>query len=1140
MFHYLRPHRRTPSTPSSPNPEQHSFEGPLHSVDHGHPARFYGKGDEKPSGAATPPLLPPISRVSSGYAKSFENLTLNSKSTTHGHDTRGQAWDGTKPNNGQRDADQRLQSYTGSQRSDPAENAGPGSSKQTSYDNMKSQSNSSQESNMKSRRPDSRFFGSQSEQESKANGRRQAGARLPSPTQNQSTSSSEQPAPPQSGKTRLKMLNPMALLARRRTSQAIPQLAPESLISNLSSNDSFDPRIKGTVIHDFSAPRPRRNMSYNDVKSAEVSKTFQRSPLPEPPTTDDATRPAGNHTPVFTENFEEEQYPLAGPHVRAANDLSDLTLPKLPYAKDAQRSLEPHSSSNSNVESQAQTSDSRRMSAEKSPSDFGPPVPAKPQGTPPSEPRRISIDPASTPPKAYPSSRKGRSRNVSEVSAKDLAGLPRHMKSTSSRFSFDMMGAAEQERLLEDRHRQKALAKKNDPDGDDEQQVYDEDDDFNYDDMMDDDGFEERIPGVNADYDDDGFGGFDEEMPAMNNTTLEEIEEAEEHQEAEEAVPVREAKDQGLLDGNVTAFSFQPYAMPSPMSPYTPGTATTPRDSNGEVIGFALTKNSPFLTTDPPQSVFTPVSPAPNLSPEYDQLHEPQTIQDLKLESLGVDAETLHEPTPEPNNQLPVPTSFPHIPGLDDDDLYFDDGMIGLEDGGEPSNFDESVFDNNDTDQYGRPLQQFSLAQLNAKPPITAEKLNTVTETLSTVEQSPTSLTSDKPLGRLAPQPSFSENTSGVAEVAAPVIPAPQVTHGLTQDTLAAYQSALAAAAMSAAANGKFRRDSTQSLFPPASEAEGTQPGMIEDSGHASTHYDHLSPSYDDDFDYDDALEDDEFIAAANAEALANDQDGFYGQEFGFYSQPAASSAEYANGGYFGPRGMEGINRSQSGRVVSREPNLTPITERSEYSNRNSFMSQVHGQHSASVVGSPGLAQLMIAQDYGGPSDMTLEALLKLRSRAWGGSQASLKSAGSAGNASPGSVDGGSGSPVAAGFNAPPWGGVLGAGAHRRKGSAFSLVSEEVEGEVDDEVASPVVNGGTSRSSPEVPKKDTEVKSPREAENGLPNPKQHKYTGSSESISYSKEEDPVRGERWVLERRRTAESGEVELLGREVLSGGAI
>jgi hypothetical protein len=52
--------------------------------------------------------------------------------------------------------------------------------------------------------------------------------------------------------------------------------------------------------------------------------------------------------------------------------------------------------------------------------------------------------------------------------------------------------------------------------------------------------------------------------------------------------------------------------------------------------------------------------------------------------------------------------------------------------------------------------------------------------------------------------------------------------------------------------------------------------------------------------------------------------------------------------------------------------------------------------------------------------------------------------------------------------------------------------------------------------------------------------RRHRYTRSSESISYSKEDDPVSGERWVMERRRTGESGEIELFGRENVSGGRI
>jgi hypothetical protein len=67
----------------------------------------------------------------------------------------------------------------------------------------------------------------------------------------------------------------------------------------------------------------------------------------------------------------------------------------------------------------------------------------------------------------------------------------------------------------------------------------------------------------------------------------------------------------------------------------------------------------------------------------------------------------------------------------------------------------------------------------------------------------------------------------------------------------------------------------------------------------------------------------------------------------------------------------------------------------------------------------------------------------------------------------------------------------------------------------------------------DVPEKEKE----KEKEKGV---RKHRYTGSAESISYLKEDDPVTGGRWILERRRTAESGEVEFLGREIVSGGRI
>ena len=41
-------------------------------------------------------------------------------------------------------------------------------------------------------------------------------------------------------------------------------------------------------------------------------------------------------------------------------------------------------------------------------------------------------------------------------------------------------------------------------------------------------------------------------------------------------------------------------------------------------------------------------------------------------------------------------------------------------------------------------------------------------------------------------------------------------------------------------------------------------------------------------------------------------------------------------------------------------------------------------------------------------------------------------------------------------------------------------------------------------------------------------------------MTYVREHDEAGEGRWVLERRRTAESGELELIGREIVEGGRI
>ncbi|SMQ48635.1 unnamed protein product [Zymoseptoria tritici ST99CH_3D7] len=156
-----------------------------------------------------------------------------------------------------------------------------------------------------------------------------------------------------------------------------------------------------------------------------------------------------------------------------------------------------------------------------------------------------------------------------------------------------------------------------------------------------------------------------------------------------------------------------------------------------------------------------------------------------------------------------------------------------------------------------------------------------------------------------------------------------------------------------------------------------------------SNPYSFENSSADDDFD------DDDLIAAANAEVLASDDSGFYGQEFAFYSRPRANSKEgevaFENGGYFGYDGDDGLQRNKS----LREPNLTPITERSEFSQRSSFVGHLPGGPVSAGAGSTGLLARMPVTPLM-ESEISGEELRRLRAQAFArtGSR-SLKSEGS-------------------------------------------------------------------------------------------------------------------------------------------------
>ncbi|ELR06512.1 hypothetical protein VC83_07450 [Pseudogymnoascus destructans] len=932
MFSYLKPHRRNPSSnPVSPISDRpHSFErtSQLTPEQHSHPYISRKLEDNStPDGPRTPsdnpPFLPPIARVSSPEKKQSEPIRPNGAARP------------TEPKSFEQVPMSRLS------------NAGLYSSERPQYPPQ----NNYGQSGTSLRQPSGQgqgggrlpFVTSAYLQSTHAHvARRPMGARMPSPPPTLpanpiSNFDASQKSP---SKTRRNLLNPMSLLARRRTAQPVPQLlaVPTGNFPTQLSPSDYDPRIRGTKVHDFSAPRPRPTVSHGkpaEAKTGQLQVDVKKDKTPE----DGEWSP---HTPAFQEDFEEEQHPAAGPHVRKANDFSDLAMPPRPaYAREAQSSK-----ANTPDTSAAKPATPETEIAQNKPKENLPTV--GPSGS--CDTGLLEDEDTQTVRQASISSRRKHSkysssslssqrqlRNASLISNRDSSSTMKHMKSNSSRFSFDMIGAASQEKLLEDRHREKALRKQSEtPEPD--IGVFGEEEDYDYENMMDDDGLEERIPGVNADMDDDydddddmfgqrcGIGGF-----TLPSTGL-----------------------IGSLDPN---------------KDYTPG------DLDENRIGRGMSREPEAEAHGTLQEANGISYEDAGISPNIAQSRE---LSGLGLEGLGLD-------------QDPVPVTEPLVPYrqsqiiaprkvLDEDDMYFDDGMIDHNDyDPEGPELDESIFDNDDTDQYGRPLAPLSSLPTLYSPPL----IHTITDSLnlskreSADSQNQTAQQDQFPVEPLT----VLSDTQPQADSPKQLQPAPM---SLTQDTLSAYQSALAAAAYAAAASGRFRRDSTP---------RGNIGDEYEGDPNEANPY---SPSIEDDFDYDDAFEDDPIIAEANAEALAFDDDGFYSQEFGFYSAPASTEALYANGSFFGPRGAEGIIRSQSGRV--REPNLTPITERSEYSNRNSMMSlpqlASNMSHGSASLTSPGLAQLAGLLSDQEDENMTLSALLKLRRGQWGGSQSSLLASG--------------------------------------------------------------------------------------------------------------------------------------------------
>ena len=432
--------------------------------------------------------------------------------------------------------------------------------------------------------------------------------------------------------------------------------------------------------------------------------------------------------------------------------------------------------------------------------------------------------------------------------------------------------------------------------------------------------------------------------------------------------------------------------------------------------------------------------------------------------------------------------------------------------------------------------------------------------------------------------------------------------------SLQAYHSALAAAANKAAADGRFLRMpsvSTASVYSQGeagsedrsyavsrdashysrnedgeepSQANGTT-NLDRNESVGTTHsklgqdLDYSPPKMNFDFGFEDDLDDlanddDDIVAAANAEALASDDEGFYGQEFGFYAKARPNSGELESliGGYFGEDGDDGLTRNKS----IKEPNLTPITERSEFSTRNSFIGlNTFGPSSAGPMSagslsslSPALARLPFSPLADGEVT-SFDQLRKLRAHAFGGSNASLQSGNRNSNesltmasdsptwstrssaAAQGYFGPLGGAPMTLGYSTDSSGSSNPSSAHpqqpQQQQQQFGLQpafqdsphSAASSGQLPFSAAveHDVTPKRPVRDSGEAPLTARKVPAP-----GMGKALGHSRQSSKDSVTYVQEQDPAgNGQpRWVLERRRLSEQGQLELVAREIVQGGWI
>ena len=884
----------------------------------------------------------------------------------------------------------------------------------------------------------------------------------------------------QSRPSRFTRLNPITLLTRRRSSQPSAQPENDAYRRNLMFSSTLPQDyvgIRGNRVHDFSAPRPRQVVSHqtmtsgNYERSSDSASEFSYAGR----TSRDDPSPIGGLSASVKQRPESSRAHTFGP--RESFEEEDQESRK--YSQDDARNKDAISHSGHSSEEYYDSDSDSSSDAYEAPNDplllgdptfglfsapdsssmpqefsfivpahlAGPPPPSKPRSrsqTPhqdyssknrsfhPLPATRSSRSRSQTPPSRDLSPRDSRAPRSastpplreSRTPSPQLTHLPRHSKSNASRFSFDMagFGSSVQEKLLEDKHRQK-ISKDLRASKISQMSVPETDDGFDSDDPdFDDDDIEEEIPGMDIDEDD-----FPEANLIANST----------------------------LD-------------------------STARSTN---------LNSQHIT----------------------QLYTHKNV------NMDLTQQAIEEPAPK---ELPKPSnSFILRSSMFDgnkaqlnvnDDFYFDDGAIEDADLATSDNFDESLFDD-PSYRIGQHLQT-SLAvvpeqasqesSLPSTRPMSQESKDIAAghgpqaSTDSSIISLPSAPLWEK--AAAAKRSSLLRNDLNTSQ---------EIQADLTHGNLAAYHDALALAAQQAANDGRFNRDANDE----ENNSSDANLNLRLNTGRTTTANQHVDAdtSYNDIQEkvaFDDyEQEDDDVIAAANADALHYDEE-FYGEEFQFYSTgDGAGESQY--GGYF----VGDIKRSHSGRANGQEPSLTPITEISEWSTRDSMiLPGIDKGHIGPSIGAqqPGLAQIAdLIRDE--EEDLSLSSLKRLRQNTFAGSASSLGSGSSGKNATP----------PASSSVLPARSGV----GHSRSQSERSHPLRVQSSEQDDSIANLPQTGSDHPSS---------------ASNAF-NKGHSRNNSGTESVAYVQQND-ADGSRWVLERRRRTDDGVTEILGRQVVEGGRI